>query len=296
MRQIHLKKIFYSALLAGCILGIGPAAFAQTPLLLSEAVRQGIQHYQNIEAKRNYLKASQALVKNTQNEYLPNVIAGIQQVYGTVNGQFGPLTAAVTGPASSGPVYTNQSWNAGFGATYLVNTNWEVFSFGRLQSKIRFFEMGARKDSADLLQEEFIQSIKISGAYLNLLIAGELKENSKANLERAEQLQNVVLARTRNGLNAGVDSSIANAEVSSARLSVISAQDNEQVLQNQLSQLLNADPINHYLLDSNFFKAIPAQLQTQTDVSQNPQVKYYQSRIEQSNQAVDYLKKVSFPA
>ena len=79
--------------------GIGMACMAapalaqnDQPLLLSAAVRTGLNNYQSIRANQNYLGASTALVQNTRNEYLPNVLASLQQDYGTINGQYGPAT------------------------------------------------------------------------------------------------------------------------------------------------------------------------------------------------------------
>lgn len=267
-----------------------------TKLSLPDAIRTGLQNYQSIRAKRNYIQASAALVRNTKNEYLPNVIGSLQQAYGTVNGQLGPLApVGAPGVSSAGPATTSQSWNAGFGANYVINTNWEFFTFGRLTAKIRLSEAQVKKDSADLAQEEFIQSIKISSAYLNLLAAQRLVLNADANLSRTRFVQQVVLARTKSGLNAGVDSSIANAQVSAARLSLISANDYEQQVRNQLAQLLNADPSVPFILDSTFLSAVPSQLNTVLDPSQNPQAKFYQARIDQSNIAVNYLKKSILP-
>lgn len=271
-------------------------AQSATKLSLPDAIKTGLQNYQSILAKRNYVKASAALVQNTKNEYLPNVIGSIQQDYGTINGQLGPLApAGAPGVSSSGAPYPSQSWNAAFGANYVINTNWEFFTFGRLTSKIKLSQAQVNKDSADLAQEEFIQSVKITGAYLNLLAAQRLILNAEANLTRTSFVQQVVLARTKSGLNAGVDSSIANAQVSAARLSLINANDYEQQIRNQLAQLLNADPASQFILDTSFFAAVPSQLNTAADLAQNPQVKYYQSRIDQSNTAVTYLKKSILP-
>ena len=41
---------------------------AQQYLLLSDAIKTGLQNYQSIKAKQDYIKSSQALVKNTRNE------------------------------------------------------------------------------------------------------------------------------------------------------------------------------------------------------------------------------------
>src|ERR1051326_7414864 len=146
------------------------SAQEQKPLLLSEAITTGVNNYQSIQAKRNYLNASTALVQDVRNQYLPNVIASLQHDYGTINGQYGPLIGfGGLGVASAGPVTGSQNWDAAFGALYLINTNWEVFTFGRVKSRIDLANATVKKDSADLAQEEFVQSIKISGAYLNLL-------------------------------------------------------------------------------------------------------------------------------
>src|ERR1044072_605298 len=255
------------------------------PLLLSDAINSGLKNYQSIKAKRNYLSASSAMVQNTRNEYLPNVIASVQQDYGTINGSYGPLAAVgIPGVSSSGPTTSSQNWNSSFGSLYFINSNWEFFTFGRLKSKIGLASAQVQKDSADLMQEQFVHSIKIAGAYLNLLTTQRLIQNAQANLDRTTFVQQAVTARTRSGLNAGVDSSIANAEVSRARLVLIDAKNSELQVRNQLAQLLNVPPAA-FSLDTSFINTIPGEVRTNTSITQNPQVKFYQSRINQSDVA-----------
>ncbi|MCD9019856.1 TolC family protein [Parachryseolinea silvisoli] len=264
-------------------------------LALPEAVETGVQQYQSIQAKRSYLHASEALTRNARNEYLPNVIAAVQQAYGTVNGQFGPLGAVgVLGVASAGPSYSDQRWNAAFGALYIVSANWEVFTFGRVRSRIDLAKAQVHRDSADLEQEEFVQRVRISGAYLNLLVAQQFLRNGRSNLERAEAVQRTVRARTRTGLNPGVDSSLANAEVSRARLSLIELRTNEQQVRNQLAQLLNVPP-TEFVLDSTLLGKSPQQLDAGVAVADNPQVKFYQARIEQATQAARVASRSVLP-
>ena len=238
-----------------------------------------------IEAKRNYLNASQALQKNARNEYLPNVIASVQQNYGTVNGQFGPLAAVgVLGVASGGPSASAESWNAAFGALYILNTNWEVFSFGRVKSRIQAADAQARQDSADLEQEKFIHRVKVAGAYLNLLIAQRFVRNALVNLTRAEAIQQNVRAKVLSGLNAGVDSSFANSEASRAKLQWLEMINNEQQNSSVLAQLLNITD-QSFSLDTTLLERIPSEYQTSADLAQNPQVRFYQARIDQAKSA-----------
>lgn len=261
-------------------------------LNLTDAIRTGLNNYQSIQAKRNYTKASAALVQNAKNQYLPDVTASIQQAYGTINGQYGAagLFAGGSGLSSSGSVYSNQSWNAAFGSVYLINTNWEFISFGRLQSKIDLANKQLLLDSANLTQEKFVQSVKIAGAYLNLLITQRFVRNASSNVDRAVYVQQTVTARTKSGLNPGVDSSIANSELSSAKLTLIQAINNEQQQRNQLCQLLNIVP-DVLFLDSSYFANIPATYSTSFPVTNNPQVQFFKNRIDQSSSAEKYLQK-----
>src|SRR3954467_6478471 len=131
------------AIIGLLLLGTQKNAAAQSTqsFTLSEAINTGLKNYQSIQAKRSYLNASTALVQNTRNEYLPNVIASVQQDFGNINGQYGPLAAigGVAGVSSSGPISSSQNWNSSFGGVYFLNTNWEVYSFGRLRSKINLY-------------------------------------------------------------------------------------------------------------------------------------------------------------
>lgn len=287
-------RSFYVAI--GILLITGFSYGQQPALLLSDALSNGIANYQSIHAKRNYFNSSKELVQNARNEYLPNIIGGLQAAYGTANGQYGALgPGSVPGLSASGPFMATQSWNAAFGSQYVINANWEVFTFGRLKSRINFAQSQANTDSADLMQEQFIQGVKIADAYLDLLIAQRLINNAKANLERATGVQTVVLAKAKSGLIAGVDSSIANAQVSNARIAVIDAVGREQERRNQLAQLMN-DASRAYVLDTSFFfKKIPADFYTDTLPERNAQVQFYKARIEQSDKQAKWLKKSILP-
>jgi outer membrane protein TolC len=157
------------------------------------------------------------------------------------------------GIAASGPSSTSQNWNTAFGALYATNINWEAYSFGRLDATLDLAKSQVARDSLDVLQEKFAHSMKIGAAYFNVLAAQKFVEVSQANLKRVTALQDVVKARAKNGLNAGVDSSIANAEVSNARQGIIDAKNLEVQANAQLAQFLNKAP-QAFDLDSLFYQ------------------------------------------
>lgn len=267
------------------------------PLTLKDAVQTAITNYGTISAKANYLKAAQATAKGASLDYLPNVSVAMQQAYGTANGQFGPMIAAGgLNVASSGPAFTSQNWNAAFGGLYLANVAWDFFTFGRVKERVKVAQAEVTRSASDLEQEKFQQQIRVAGAYLNLLAAQRLRLSQQKNLERATALRTVVVARAKNGLNPGVDSSLANAEVSNAKIALTNAADFEQQQAAQLAQWMGV-PLQDFVLDTLFVYRLPASLVETASVKQNehPLLRFYQSRIDVSREQEKYYDRFKYP-
>ena len=290
------KKLFLGLSWALFFSIITDKTSAQT-LSLKDAVQTALTNYGTIRAKANYVKASQANVTETKREYLPDLLLSAQQDYGTINSMNGPLGAFKGGAvASSGPALATQNWNAAFGALYLTNVNWDFFAFGRAKEKTRVAQTILRRDQGDLEQERFQQSVRVSAAYLNLLAAQKLTLSQQNNLSRALSFDTVVIARAKNGLNPGVDSSLANAEVSNARIALTNAIEFQQEQANQLAQLMGIPPAE-FVLDSLFVSRIPTALNSTSalPLNQHPILKYFQERINVSNEEASYLKTFNYP-
>ena len=290
MSDNHVWTITVALLVSG----IG--ANSQT-LTLKEAVSSALTNYGTIKAKGSYLKASEASVKQASSVYLPNLSVAAQQAYGTANGQFGPVIAiGGLNAGSSGPPFLSQNWNAAFGGLYLANISWDFFSFGRVRENVKVAQAQVIQDASDLDQEKFQQEVKVSAAYLSLLAAQRIKLSQLKNLQRAEALRGVVLARALNGLNPGVDSSQANAEVSSAKIALTNATNYEAEQARLLAELMGL-PYQEFILDTIFINRIPASLYTAgpANEEQHPILKFYQSRINVSLQQEKYFDRFKYP-
>ncbi|KAA6439234.1 TolC family protein [Dyadobacter flavalbus] len=264
-------------------------------LTLNEAVETALANYGTIKAKNNYLSASKATLQQSKKEYLPNLNLSAQQDYGTVNGQNGPLYGMGLSVASSGLPLPQQNWNAAFGALYLTNVNWDFFAFGRAKERIHVSASIVDRDRSDLEQEKFQHSIRVAGAYLNLLVAQRLTQSWENNLERAAALKNVVVTRAKNGLIPGVDSSLANAEVSNAKISITQARDFEQEQANVLARLMGITN-QQFTLDTLFITKMPQSIDDSATVSKNhPLLKYYSNRVAVSNQQAKYFQTLGLP-
>ncbi|HTE25462.1 TolC family protein [Flavitalea sp.] len=281
-----------------CLLGFiaGYNAAESQVITMEEALQTAIANYRTIKAKQNYLGASRANEKQSRREALPNLTVAAQQDYGTVNGQNGPLYGfGGFAVASSGLPLPSQNWNAAFGALYLANLNWDFFAFGRVRNRIEVAGKAVEREEADYQQELFQHQVRVAGAYLNLLAAQRLTRSWENNLVRADTFKLVVTARAKNGLIAGVDSSLANAELSSARLQLIRSKDTEQEMANRLAVLMGI-PGRELKADTVFITRLPEVLQsTVPNQETHPILEWYRKRIEVSDAQTKYLRKLSLP-
>lgn len=294
--ELRMKKLYYPFLIFYFLLT--EKINSQTALTLKDALNEAVQNYATIKAKANYVNASKASLQQSRMDYLPNLILSAQQDYGTVNGQNGPLYGfGGYGVASAGAPLPEQNWNAAFGALYLANINWEFFTFGKNREKIKIAQQVVSREENDLAQELFQHQVKVAAAYLNLLASQRISHSQEKNLDRAIVSKNNAATRAKNGLIAGVDSSLANAEVSNAKIALTRARDQEQEQSSKLAVLLGV-PYTAFVLDTSFIDHIPKSILTisATEQKVHPILTYYQSRIDVSQEQVKFYKRLYFPA
>jgi outer membrane protein TolC len=293
MLNISLKPLILAFLSVLCVF----QADGQKVLTIKDAEQIALSNYASIKAKASQLNASKAFLTETKTEYLPDVNLSAQQDYGTINGQNGPIYGyRGLSVASSGPALPNQNWNAAFGSLYLANVNWDFFAFGRSREKVKVQKSIVSLDENDLAQEQFQHQVRVASTYLNLLAAQQLAKAQQDNLNRSIDLQKVVIARVKNGLNPGVDSSLANAEVSNARIFLTNAEQTVKDQSNQLAQYMGIAP-QDFLLDSAFVTKAPANADPQPTLNpdDHPLLRYYRNRIGVSDEQAKYYKTFSYP-
>lgn len=270
--------------------------FAQV-LTVKDALETALNNYNSIKAKDAYANTSRATVSQVRKEAYPNLVVSAQQDYGTVNGQNGPAYGfGGYGVASSGLPLAEQNWNAAFGALYLANINWDFYTFGKVRKRIETAERTVERDISDREQEKFQHQVRVISAYLNLLAAQRITRSQENNLSRADTFRITVATKARNGLIAGVDSSLANAEVSNARLALIRARDAEQERANQLSLLMGVPAGNDYTLDTLFITRIPGNVMATDSISaQHPTLQFYNNRLRVSQEQEQYIRTLKYP-
>ncbi|WP_413666477.1 TolC family protein [Mucilaginibacter sp. Mucisp86] len=266
-------------------------------LSMKEALQLTLSRQELLKAKANYANASKENITAARRDGSPDFILSAQQGYGTINGLNG-LPSGINGLISttSGPVSASQNWNAAFAALYSSEINWNIFSFGLQKAHVADAKGIYDRDEADLEQEKFQQQVRAASAYLNLLDAQRLHYSEEVNLSRVSALRDVILTRTANGLNAGVDSSIANAQLSQAKNALTDAIAFEQKQAANLAIQLGITK-QDFLLDSLYINQLPAHLPQRPvyDISNHPQLRFLAERVKSSELDAAYLSKTSLP-
>jgi outer membrane protein TolC len=271
---------------------------AQNPdklLSLTDALEIASANYL-IKSKANYTRSSAESIEAAKKVALPDFILAAQTAYGTLNGMSGLVSGLPGVTTISTPVNVTPNLNASFGAFYNVNINMNVFSFGLQRALVAATRGQYEQDRADLRQTKFEVQTIIIGLYLNLLTAQRLRMVMQDNVERISRLRDIILARTINGLNPGVDSSIANAELSTARMSLTDAENYEQSQASQLSIEMGVKQ-QYYNLDTSFVTILPKTIPAQNDINLqlHPVLRYLDSRVINSDLMAAYIHKTALP-
>ncbi|NIJ46407.1 outer membrane protein TolC [Wenyingzhuangia heitensis] len=290
--KLYLKRMLFLIFLSFT----WSKAQSQT-LNLKNAIASGMENYGSIKAKENYSKAATEEIARAKRTYLPNFNLAAQQVYGTVNGQNGPMYGSGgLGVASSGLPLEEQNWNAAFGSLYLANVNWDFFTFGKIRQQIQVAKATSVQSAKDLEQEKFKQKIKITTYYLNLLASQRMLVSQQKNLDRVIVIQQNAASRVKNGLLPAVDSILASAEVSKAKIALNQIKQQVKTQNNQLASSIGI-VAREFVLDTHLVSKTPQSLTffEEETVSENPILSFYNSKIEVGTSLLELNKKELYP-
>lgn len=260
---------------------------AQQPLSLHKALEAMEQYHPSLQLKQSLIKAAEAYVKQLKDQRLPSLQLMEQFTGGTDNGLNGSYFPMGIVPSTSGGKRAANESELAMNNFLVSNLQWDFFNFGGYKANEAAASSLVETRKADLAQQDFYLRITATASYFSILKNQYLLKYSEDAAERLLGLQTAIKAYVVNGLKPGVDSSIANAELSKARLNILEAQKQLAIAKNELSLLTGIDTL---LIRAD---TVNAPLMTQwpalsfTDASANhPLVQYYES-VYKNNQAFE---------
>ena len=235
------SKILLGSFLSCICIGLHFSAGAQV-LTLNKAIGLALQNYPALHARQAQVYAGQAAVAETRDQRLPSLTLFEQVDAGTSNNLGSAYFSAGIVPSVSGvsarPENLGTVSSGNIGVAYL---QWQVTNFGGFKAAVKEAYSRLRVDSMDLGREKFYIASMVLQTYLDLIKNYELTGVQWENLQRADTIRMAIRNYVLSGLRPGVDSSLAAAEYSRARLDYLDIANRFRQSKVQISLLTGLD-------------------------------------------------------
>lgn len=266
--------------------------WAQSTLTLQEAIDKSSTTHPLIKSVEETSEIKAQAFKLTNKALLPEVNLYAQASLGTFNNITGMYIPQNGLWPISGPPSDDNNGQAAWGSVAGAGFSWEPFTFGERKNKIQQAAADYQSSRRKLELVRFNHLSNVIYQYLTTLAAQKNIEALQANLERAEEVYKTIYTLTVNELRPGVDTALAQAEVSRAKINAREAQKSFHVAQARLAELINMND-DFQLAEAPFYTELPAQELTEPPV--HPLIQVYESRLAYDQLGVESTKKVYFP-
>jgi outer membrane protein TolC len=249
-------------------------------ITLLQALELAGKNYPSVKAKEAVQQASEYHLRSVKDEYIPDLFVQYQDLYASANSIVGTYFSnegtaiPISGTLKS---YSYQGIWSSFG-TLMVN--WKFFNFGKVKADVSVAKNELKEQLYDYDNEVFQLKIRVADAYLLLIALEQLEKVQEENLARAGSFYQMTRAYSQSGMKAGVDSSVARAELSKANLLLLQSKKNVKVQKLNLMGLMGIN--NDFNTDTSLFVSkIPFITFPDTSaLTNNPLLKLYSNNID----------------
>lgn len=268
------------------------------PVNLRSILEASQKNYPLIKSRAAEVAGAEHDVMSSISEYIPRLTLQHQYTLGTSNsiaGSFYPNPAVIS---PSGGIRSENVYTATWGSYTTSLLEWNIFNFGKVAANVRTARANLTQTEAAYENELFQHQVRVADAYLLALIASKLVSIQEVNVERALRFRQVVNAGVRSGMRPGVDSSLAHAEYTKARLQLLDTKRNDKTQRYILAEMTGNIPLELPELDSMaFFTTLPI-LPDTSSISResNPVLNLYSSRMHATEARSIAIKRSVFPS
>ncbi len=262
------------------------------PVTLKQLLTRVDQYAPALITDSSAIRIRQAQAAEVRNAWLPNLKLNYQADIGTSNNVTGPYFGFGIIPSSSGGIRatnntTSMSTNLG-----IASFDWEVYNFGAYGAQNKVANQDIQVERSNFAQSKYEMDAYTINNYIVLASLQDYLNIQSRNIQREQEILRSIGSLTKSGVRPGVDTSIANAELSKARLNYIELNNQVQQVQLQLSAISGL-PYKSIVADTlieNQLLALPPQTFS-TDTAGHPLINFYQSILDDSKQRESLVKK-----
>lgn len=236
----------------------------------------------------------QAQANETRNNWLPSLKLNYQADVGTNNNTAGPYFGFGIIPSNSRGVRTESNTNTVLTNLGIAALDWEIYNFGAYAAQNKVAGSDITVEQNQFQQSKYQLQAYTIGNYLQLLRLQDYLTIQSRNIKRNQQIRRSIQSLAKSGIRPGVDTSIAEAELSKARLTYIEL--NNQLKQTQLQlAAISGLPYQSIIPDTMVETRLIMQTNTPefigADTANHPVINYYRSVVQNSLQKEELVKK-----
>jgi adhesin transport system outer membrane protein len=235
----------------------------------------------------------QAQATETRAKWLPNLRLNYQADIGTNNNVAGPYFGYGIIPSNSRGVRTESNTSAAAVNLGIAALDWEVYNFGAYGAQTRVANSDIAVEQNQYAQSKYRLEAFTIANYLQLTRLQNYLDIQQRNISRNQQIKRSIMSLARSGVRPGVDTSIAEAELSKARLNYIELNNQYKQLQLQLAAISGL-PYKAIVPDTATENNLATQAQLFTnppDTANHPFINYYKAVYQNSIERENLIKK-----
>jgi outer membrane protein TolC len=281
------KRLFVVLLLLRSIV-----ANAQQSVSLKQLLIQVDKSAPALITDSSAIRVRQAQATEVRNNWLPNLRLNYQADIGTNNNVAGPYFGFGIIPSDSRGVRTESNTTAVSANVGVAALDWEIYNFGAYGAQNRVAQSNIQVEQNNFAQSKYELEAYTIGNYLKLMSMQDYVKIQARNIQRNQEILRSIGSLTRSGVRPGVDTSIANAELSKARLNYIELNNQLQQVQLRLatiSGLPYQSIVADTLVEDQLINSPYGQLNT--DTANHPLINYYKSLYQNSKEQENLVKK-----
>lgn len=277
---------------------IGVYAQQSPPVTLKELLNKVDQKAPQLLTDSAAILIRRAQANEVHNNWLPNLKLNYQADIGTSNNTTGPYFGFGIIPSSSGGIHNTSVTTALSDNLGIAALDWEVYNFGKYGAQNQVANSDVTVEQNQFAESKYDLRAFTIGNYLQLLRLQDFMGIQYRDIERTQEILRSIMSLAKSGVRPGVDTSIAQAELSKARLNYIEVNNQYKQVQLQLSALTGyayQSIVPDTTVELTLIRQ-PAAYLFPADTSNHPLINFYKSVYLNDLEREKLVKKMYNPA
>lgn len=267
------------------------------PVTLKELLNKVDQKAPQLLTDSAAILIRRAQANEVYNNWLPNLKLNYQADIGSSNNVTGPYFGFGIIPSSSGGIHNTSVTTALSDNLGIAALDWQVYNFGKYSAQNRVANSDVTVEQNQYTESKYDLRAFTIGSYLQLLRLQDFMGIQYRDISRTQEILRSIMSLAKSGVRPGVDTSIAQAELSKARLNYIEVNNQFKQVQLQLSAV-SGYPYQSITPDTTVEMTLigqPAAYLFPADTSNHPLINFYRSVYQDNLEREKLVKKMYNP-